>query len=42
MKKSAGEEAFAKAFQFAPMVPSQDHDELRDFLYKFAHNYKNY
>ena len=22
-----------------PLVPVQDHDELRDFLYKFAHNY---
>jgi hypothetical protein len=38
-KKSVGEEAFAQTFQFAPFVPAQDHDELRDFLYKFAHNY---
>lgn len=38
-KKSSGEEAFAQAFQFVPFVPTQDHDELRDFLYKFAHNH---
>lgn len=38
-QKSLGEEAFAQAFQFAPFVPAQDHDELRDFLYKYAHNY---
>lgn len=38
-KKSEGEEAFAQAFQFAPVVPKEDHEELRDFLYKFAHNF---
>lgn len=38
-KRSDGEEAFAQAFQFAYFVPSNDHEELRDFLYKFAHNY---
>lgn len=37
--KSAGEEAFAQVFKFAPVVPAEDHEELRDFLYKFAHNY---
>ncbi len=37
--KLKGEEAFAKVFQFAPFVPSSEHEELRDFLYKFAHNY---
>lgn len=37
--KSVGEEAFAQAFQFFPFVPQSDHEELRDFLYKFAHNY---
>lgn len=38
-KRSDGEEAFAQAFQFADFVPANDHGELRDFLYKFAHNY---
>lgn len=38
-KRSDGEEAFAQAFQFAHFVPANDHEELRDFLYKFAHNY---
>lgn len=37
--KSVGEEAFAQTFQFAPFVPATDHEELRDFLYKFAHNF---
>lgn len=37
--RSYGEEAFAQAFQFAPFVPVGDQEELRDFLYKFAHNY---
>jgi Txe/YoeB family toxin of Txe-Axe toxin-antitoxin module len=37
---SDGEKAFAQVFQFAPFVPQEDHDELRDFLYKFAHNFK--
>jgi hypothetical protein len=37
--RSYGEEAFAQAFQFASFVPAADHDELRDFLYKFAHNF---
>jgi len=39
MAKSVGEEAFAQTFQFAPFVPKEDHEELRDFLYKFAHNF---
>lgn len=38
-KRSDGEEAFAQAFQFAHFVPANGHGELRDFLYKFAHNY---
>ncbi len=38
--RSDGEEAFAQAFQFKPFVPAEEHEELRDFLYKFAHNYK--
>lgn len=38
-QKSEGEEVFAQSFQFAPFVPKQDHDLLRDFLYKFAYNY---
>lgn len=37
--RSDGEEAFAQVFQFAQFVPKTDHEELRDFLYKFAHNY---
>lgn len=37
--RSEGEEAFAQAFQFFPFVPTSDHEELRDFLFKFAHNY---
>ena len=39
-KKSDGEEAFAQTFQFASFVPNEDHEELRDFLYKFAHNFE--
>ncbi len=37
--RSPGEEAFAQAFQFAPIVPTSDHEELGDYLYKFSHNY---
>jgi len=37
--RSKGEEAFAQTFQFKPSVPSEDHEELRDFLYKYAHNF---
>jgi len=37
---SVGEEAFAQTFQFFKHVPASDHEELRDFLYKFAHNYR--
>lgn len=37
--KSAGEEAFAQTFQFFQFVPASAQEELRDFLYKFAHNY---
>jgi hypothetical protein len=37
--RSEGEEAFAQAFHFLPFVPAVDHEVLRDFLYKFAHNY---
>jgi len=40
MGKSDGEEAFAQAFQFAPFVPIAEHEVLRDFLYKFAHNFE--
>ncbi len=36
--RSDGEEAFAQAFQFHDIVPATDHEKLRDFLYKFAHN----
>lgn len=37
-KRSPGEEAYAQAFQFKEGVPGSDRDELRDFLYKVAHN----
>ena len=37
--RSAGEEAFAQVFQFKSIVPTEDHDELRDFFYKFRFNY---
>jgi hypothetical protein len=36
---SDGEKSYALRFQFARFVPDNTHDELRDFLYKFAHNY---
>jgi hypothetical protein len=39
MTKSVGEEVFAQTFQFATFVPTEDHEELRDFLYKYAHNF---
>jgi hypothetical protein len=37
--RSYGEEVFAQVFQFTSSVPVDDREELRDFLYKFAHNY---
>jgi hypothetical protein len=37
--KSVGEAAFAQTFQFFKHVDAKDQEELRDFLYKFAHNY---
>jgi hypothetical protein len=39
MSKSDGEEVFSRMFQFAAFVPQEDQEELRDFLYKFSHNY---
>lgn len=39
MTRSVGEEAFAQTFQFKSFVPSEDREELRDFLYKYAHNF---
>lgn len=39
MSRSEGEEAYAQLFQFKDVVPKKDHDELRDYLYKAAHNY---
>jgi len=37
--KSDGEEVFSQVFQFTSLVPAEEQEELRDFLYKFAHNY---
>lgn len=36
---SEGETAFADTFQFFDIVPEKDVGELRDLLYKYAHNY---
>lgn len=37
-RRSVGEEAYAQVFQFKSFVPKNDHEELRDFLYKYALN----
>ena len=37
--RSIGEEEFAQTFQFKSNASQEDQEELRDFFYKFAHNY---
>jgi hypothetical protein len=37
--RSDGEETYAQGFQFRASVAADSQEELRDFLYKFAHNY---
>lgn len=38
MAKSYGEKAYANSFQFKAGVDAADHEELRDFLYKYSFN----
>lgn len=41
MTKLEGEELYANAFRFFEFVPANEREELRDFLYKFAHNFQD-